>query len=393
MIIAPRRPKLLLLTMPALLAAALTLQGCASQPVETRDNSALRQSIFDSVPESWRSAAASIEDIAPLAVSPELREFAHGAIRSNDAGRERMLSLVRAILSDDGVGLTYDPGATLTASEAFQTGVGNCLGFSNLLIAAARELGIAAKYELVLRRPRWDKVQNVLVATLHIRVVSLVSGRRMVFDFYPLPLESGFSTKPLSDTDALAHHLNNLAAESMHAGDGARAYGLLYNALEAAPQFGFIWSNLGLLLARHDMESAAEAAFQEALAVSPEGMSALSNLQRLYLHQEREAEARELGARLERYRLSNPYYHAWLGERAYEQGDLEQALQHYKDAIKRKKNEPAFYVQLSSIYEDLGLTSAAVRAKQKSEDIEKPRSTNYRVGRPQPDLGSHIPRQ
>lgn len=376
----------------AALGAAVVLAGCAAQPVEVRDNRELRQSIHGAVPESWRAAANSMDDINPLSVSPELSDFAAAVARKNRSGRDRMLSLVDAILKDDGVGLTYEPDATLTANEAFVAGVGNCLGFSHLLIAAARSVGLNANYELVSHRMRWDKVQDVFVGTLHVRVVSRVSGRRMVFDFYPLPVDSGYTAEILSDAEALAHHLNNLAAVSMHAGNNARAYSLLHRALGASPQTAFIWSNLGVLLSRHDLHSLAEAALRESLAISPDGRSAMSNLQRLYYKVGRNAEARELEAALDKHRRANPYYHAWLGELAQEQDRYQDAVEHFKRAIERNKKEPEFYAQLSEAYDSLGLSDAASRALKKSKELEKPLEERYRSRYPQPELGSHIPR-
>ena len=348
------------------------LVGCASAPAESRNNDALRGDIHDAVPDSWRVAATSTAEISPLAVSPDLREFIHSTVRSNAQPRDRMLALTDAIIDRDGIGLTYDAGATLTASEVFQSSTGNCLGFSNLLVASAREVGLDANFELVSHRMRWEKVGNQLVGTMHVRVVSKVSGKRMVFDFYPLPLESGHLTQRLSDADALAHHLNNLAATSMQDGDNARAYGLLYKAIEASPGIAFIWSNLGTLLSRQDLDLLAEAAFNEALLISPEGLTALSSLQRLYTRQGRHTEARELEDRLRQYRDRNPYYHSLQGEQAYEQGNYREAVDRYKEAIRLKRNVPEFYVGLSESYAKLGKTGAASRAARKARAIDAP---------------------
>jgi tetratricopeptide (TPR) repeat protein len=367
--------------------------GCASTPTESRNNDALQRTIHDAVPDSWRVAAASTAKISPLMVSPDLREYLHSAVRSNADPRKRILALTEAIIDRDGVGLIYDPDATHTASEAFRSGAGNCLGFSNLLVASARELGLNANFELVVHRLRWQKVGDTLVGTLHVRVVSLISSKRMVFDFYPLPLNSGFSTRQISDADALAHHLNNLAARSMQDGDDAHAYGLLYKAIQASPSIAFIWSNLGSLLSRHDLDLLAEAAFNEALLISPDELAALSNLQRLYLGQERLAEAQELQDRLRQHRERNPYYHSSQAEQAYEQGNYREAVSHYKKAIRLKKNIPEFYVGLSESYTKLGNNKAALRASRKAQTFDKPRTRSYSTGQSPPKTGSHITRQ
>ena len=181
----------------AFLIVALALGGCVTQPPEKRDNVALRRTIHNAVPTSWRVAAASTEEVSPLAVSPDLREFVHSTVRSNAGAREQILALTDAIIDRDGVGLVYDPDATHTASEAFRSGIANCLGFSNLLVASARELGLNANFELVSDNLRWKRVGDALVGTQHMRVIGLIGARRMVFDFYPLPLESGYSVQQI----------------------------------------------------------------------------------------------------------------------------------------------------------------------------------------------------
>jgi len=338
--------------------------------------------------------AATIEEISPLTVSPDLRDFLHSTVRSNTEPRERILALTEAIIDVDGIGLVYDGDATHTASEAFRSGTGNCLGFSNLLVASARELGLNARFELVSHRLSWQKVGDALVGTLHVRVISTVGANRMAFDFYPLPLESGFTTHTISDAEALAHHLNNLAVKSMQDGDNARAYGLLYRAIEASPGIGFIWSNLGTLLSRHELISLAEAAYKEALLISPDGLSALSNLQRLYLGQGLHAEARELEDQLQQHRQHNPYYHSSQAEQAYEQGDYQEAVSHYKEAIRLKKKSSEFYIGLSESYTKLGNSRAALRAAKKAQAIDEPKPVSYTIRRSsRPETGSHITRK
>ena len=270
------------------------------------------------------------------------------------------------------------------------------MGFSNILIAAARELGLRANFELVLQRPRWEFIDGVLVSTLHVRVVGLFSlvptgirtttptatrmlkkhlstgsGRRLVFDFYPLPIESGYSTQPLTDNDAAAHHQNNLAVKSMQLGNSARAYALLHQAVETSPNIAFVWSNLGVLLSRHQLDPFGEAAYRQALLISPGELSALSNLQRLYIRQGRDAEAGELVDQLEKIRGRNPYYHSWLGEQAYEQGNYEAAVDHFKQAISLNKSDATFYIGLSKSYEKLGKKGAALRASRKAQAISE----------------------
>lgn len=350
---------------PALFVALL-LAACSTQTAATRDNVALRQQVHVAVPAAWRQAAETSGDIYPLATTPEIRKFATATVRGSTDPEQRIIALARGIISEDGLGMKYEAEATRTASEAFQLGTGNCMGFANLLIALARETGLNAQYELVSQWPNWDKVGNVLVSSQHMRVASRIAGKRLTFDFYPDPIELTFSAHPVSDSEALAHHLNNLAMDALRLGDYAQAYAHIFKAIEISPDTAFIWSNLGILLSRHELETLAEATFQEALLIEPDGLSALSNLQRLYSTQGRLDEAQQLDHLLATHRDRNPYYHARLGQHAYEQGDYEEAIRHFKDAIRRKKNERNFYVHLSKSYEQLGMDRLALSASNKA---------------------------
>jgi hypothetical protein len=82
----------------ATLSVVLLVAACAARPSDMRDNRALLQSVFDTVPESWQHAAVSGDVIDPLEVSPELRGFIDQAVEGDSGGRERILSIVEAIL-------------------------------------------------------------------------------------------------------------------------------------------------------------------------------------------------------------------------------------------------------------------------------------------------------
>ncbi len=59
----------------------------------------------------------------------------------------------------------------------------------------------------------------------------------------------------------------------------------------------------------------------------------MNNLVVLYDKMGRDEERNYWVERVERYRTSNPYYHAWLGDKAGAAGDLQQALGHYEQAL------------------------------------------------------------
>jgi Flp pilus assembly protein TadD len=355
------------------LAVAITcgiaLSGCASQEIELRNNAELRQAIDNAVPPSWREAADTYIYPDPVAVSDELREFIQESVRNQWTQRDKLVAIAEAIIESEGIGLTYDAQATYSASEAFRYGTGNCLGFANLLVAAAREVGIPAKYQLVTDTQMWHRNGNLLVSSQHVRVIGFANGRRMVLDFYPQPLETLSRYVTLSDNEALAHYLNAMAVTAMEAEDNADAYAKLRSAIAAASHVDFLWSNMGALLLRAGEENLAEAAFKESVFISSDSLSAMSSLQRLYMKQGRDEEAAELAEEVEKYRNRNPYYHFARAEAAFVDEDWDEAVDRYRAAIRLKKNEKEFYAGLANAYSQLGETGAARRAKRKADAI------------------------
>lgn len=347
----------------------LALAACQSTPVPVSSNQDLIDSVHESVPADWRHAASQLSVDDPLAVSPELEAFVRSRTSGKQRPRERVLAIARAIFEPDGVGLTYDEGATHTAEQTFVTGLGNCMGFSNLMVAATRAAGLRANFELMSDYANWQQQGDLLVRTMHVRVVSRTRDQRMIFDFYPDPVSPGAWSRQLSDDEARAHHFNNLAAEFLQDGDYPRAYAYLYKALAISPNASFLWSNLGALLSRQGRVYLAEAAYREATRLDPGQLTAVSNLQRLYQRTGRDKEAAALESQVAKYRDRNPFYHFWQAEQAYADGDYPLAEEHYRRAIKLKNDEREFHVGLARTYYKQGKVLAARKAINKSHQL------------------------
>jgi len=357
----------------------LAQAACATSRPPLILNDALIESVHATVPDSWRSAAEQTQDIDPLELSEDLRAFIRKHAAGKSSAKERMLALARAVFAPDGLALTYNESATHTAAETFATAHGNCMGFSNLMIAAAREVGINADYELMSSYSNWQRHGDLLVRTMHVRVVSRIRDQRLVFDFFPDPVSPGSWSRRLDDTQARAHHLNNLAAEYMQQGDLQKAYGYIHKALTTSPELSFLWSNFGALLSRQNMPGYAEAAYQEAIRLDPDQLTAISNLHRLYERTGKDELASSLEAQVLEYRERNPFYHFWIAENDYESGQYESAENHYKKAIKLKNDERTFYVGLARAYYKQGKVLAARKAISKSHRLFSPEADTLTV--------------
>jgi len=105
-------------------------------------------------------------------------------------------------------------------------------------------------------------------------------------------------------------------------------------ALRLSPDMAHLWVNLGAVYRVTGQHREAERYYLHALELSPADRSAMNNLAILYGLEGREADRQYWMSQVERYRKSNPYYHAWLGEQAGLLGNWQEALHHYEKAVR-----------------------------------------------------------
>jgi Flp pilus assembly protein TadD len=105
----------------------------------------------------------------------------------------------------------------------------------------------------------------------------------------------------------------------------------------------------------------AERNYLYALELDPWERSAMNNLMVLYRLQQRQEEYRYWLARVQSYREDNPYYHAWLGDKAAEEEDWRGALGHYLEAVSLSQEDAYLLYTTAVIYSELDENRAAQR--------------------------------
>lgn len=270
-----------------------------------------------------------------LAVDAEMRAFVDRYTRDVTSDRQRLTMLHRALVGAGGHDLQYDPFADGTAGEAFHRGSANCLSFASLLVALAREAGLDARYQWVEIKPQWSMLGERVAVRLHVNTrVSLRYGEQYMADLDPVPSRDIAGTRLLSDGDARALYHNNLAMDALSREELEMAWAHAVQALRLSPRMPHLWVNLGAVYRLSGQYREAEASYFHALELDPDDRSAMNNLAVLYGLEGREEERQQWLARIEHYRQTNPYYHAWLGDQAGRLGDWREALRHYERAVR-----------------------------------------------------------
>ena len=284
-----------------------------------------------------------------LGLDPEMRAFVASHVSLNSTTARRLEQLLQAVVDQPRFGIEYES-RTYTASETFRYREANCLSFTNLFIALAREAGLTVSYQEVDVPPDWTRSGDALLLNRHIDAVITGFGIDHVVDFNIRDFRTSYERRVVSDERARAHYYGNLAVEAMQARNTKDAVRYFRKTVEQDPTFTAAWVNLGSLYLRADETAYARAAWHHALAIDSNELVALSNLERLEREEGNVAAANQLLQRIRRHRMENPYYRYYLAQEAFDVQDYETAIGHLKVAVRQKKNEDRFFALMGLSY-------------------------------------------
>lgn len=329
--------------LPVLLLTALLglLGACASAPQTVVSNTPpqtddlIDGSLFGLAPDDV------LDDVDVLGVSPKMRAFLDERLNKDQADSYKVKMILSGLL-DEGLQVDYNAFYTLTAEEAFASRQGNCLSFTNLFIALARESGVRVKFQEVEVPPTWGFRDDVYLYNLHINAwMDLPTGEQVV-DFNIEDYKSDYRTRRLTDREAIARYYNNMGVHYLQTQDYAKSFQYLQKALALRSHTAHFWTNLGTLYRRAGYEQYAEAAYLKAEAVGEEP-TALSNLARLYKRQGRDELAKAYENKVDLFRRRNPYYLFHLAEEAYAANQYDAALDLVRSAIRKSEENEDFH--------------------------------------------------
>jgi len=309
-----------------------------------------------------------------LATNDEMRDYVASRVKGDPQARSRLRKLIRGMIEDGLLTLEYDPNLTYTAIETFQNRQGNCLSFSILFAALAREANLDLTFQMVDIPPSFRADGEIILLNNHINV--LVKGVRRdsshvgeyVVDFNTAEYNGNYDTRKVTDNYAIALYYSNVAVESMRAGDSRKAFRYLKKGIETDPAIAGLWVNLGVLYSRDGHYDMATQAYQQALEIQPSNKSALVNLASALHRLGREEEAAHYSKSVAYYRDRNPYFYYFKAQTAYRKNELEDAMAYLAKAIKRKRDEHQFYFLRGLIHYQMQEYELAAKDYKKARD-------------------------
>ena len=325
-----------------------------------------------------------------IGVSPQMQAFVDDQVLKSPNGYTRFKELMEKMKMGEFFINQYDPHATYTAAEAFARRKGNCLAYTNLFIALAREARLDAKFQLVKSRPEWDVTSGYLVRNNHINVLvdnvhypgSPRSG--ITVDFNLVQAQESDDTRIVSDAHAASLYYANIGIDHLRDNNLRESFAHIKRAILEAPQNVDAWNNLAVLYSVTERFAYAERAYQTALALDPNDKTAIGGLGNSLLQQGREEQAQYYIDLAQKYRMKNAYYHFALAQQAYESEMFDDALAALNDAIRLKRSVSRFYGLRAKTAEKLGdvaLVEDSIRLWQKYRAREQQPSRSTRRDR------------
>ncbi len=310
-----------------------------------------------------------------MAVPPELHaQLQQQVIDAGGSGRSRLERLVGFLFQKSGLGMEYSADATLTIEQAYRTRKANCLTFTLLTVALARESGLQAYGQELDDIVAWRVGDDIIYRFNHVNAGITIGRSRLTVDVAQDRVMARNPPQPISDQRLLALYYNNRAAELLVGASPAAAVPYMAMALQLAPRYASAWANAGVLHLRQGDPRAAERDYMKALALDPANAGALVNLVTLYRNNGDEARRAIYARRIEKIQAKDPYFQFLQAEDDEKQGDYAGAVQHYRQAIRLYDGDSRFYFGLARAYQQLGEERHARRAMNRAAALSRSRA-------------------
>lgn len=302
---------------------------------------------------------------------PLKRQFREQVLDRTHLPSARLERLVDFLFSAQGLGMRYEPDAHHTVAEAYATREANCMSFTLLTVALAREAGLDAYAQQTEETLAWRQDRNTLYRTQHVNAGVRIRERRFTVDVAWNEVITRKPPEPIRDNRLIAHYFNNRAAALLEQGSVDDALRHAAIALRLDPDYATSWSNTGVMYLRSGDDARAEQAYRQALDLDPDNPGALFNLVSFYQRAGDAVAARPLQKRLDAVQARDPFHHFLLAAGFERDGDLGQAANHYRKAIRLYDGEHRFHFGLARVYFLLGDTRRAGKALAHARELSQ----------------------
>ena len=310
---------------------------------------------------------ASLDDLLDLP-TPMREAFKQQVNNGPNGASARFDRLVDFVFSPSGMQVRYDEAATHSVAQTWATRRANCVGFTLLFLALAREAGLPAQAQEFRRTLAWQQSSDTVFRSSHVNLRVRAGSNRYTVDVARGRVITVDEPLTISDDRLLAHYHNNIAIELMAAGRIDEALARIEQAISIDPRYATHWSNAGVIRLRAGDEAGAARAYRQALELDPEEYGTVFNLVQLLEHQRDDAQAATFRLQLKAIQRRDPLHHFLLGLGAERAGEPALAIQHYHAAVQLHASEHRFHAALARAYLADGDTRNAIASMRDARD-------------------------
>lgn len=345
-----------------LIGFVILIYGCKSTPIVPTADTSNAQIYLD---EHFNSDVILETPEQIFAVTPAMSRYVQKRLSHQKTPRERTKRMLRDLFDPEVLNIQYLNSANITASEAFDSGLANCLSLTILSYVLAEQAGLKTEFMDVEVEENWTYADgySLLNGHVNLRVTGFSRNdtqnieriqRVLTIDFLPMLNAKPLRSKVLNKQQIVALYYNNKGAEALINGDFDTAYQYFKQATVLAPKLASNWTNLGSLYRRSGFYQEAERVYNIGLKLEPENLNTKESLAILYEKTGRKELAAKLKSDIENRRLKNPNYHAMLANESYREGSYGESIRKYKRALKLQPNQHQFMFGLARNYLMLG---------------------------------------
>jgi tetratricopeptide (TPR) repeat protein len=302
-----------------------------------------------SVPAPMPAPEAAARQAQVMAVPPALEAQMRAVVLAGSPSPSTRLERLARFVFDPktGLGITYDEQATSSVAEAYATRKANCLTFTLLFVALARDAGLHAYPQEIGETLDWRESGGTIFRDNHVNAGVRVDGEPLTVDVAGADVLGLRPPARISDRRLLSHYYNNLAIRQLELGYYDAAASDMDAALSLDPTYAPHWSNAGVVALHAGDFDGAHQAFLQALVLDPDESGALLNLVELAHRRGDAREEADWRARLAEVQQRDPLQH-FMEALDYERiGNYAQAIAQFQHAIRLHPGDHRFYAALA----------------------------------------------
>ena len=321
-------------------------------------------------------ASMSAQVDAAMALPDELRRAL--AIRTPEPGlsaEARVQQLIDFMIADDGLALRYQEQPTLGIAESLAQRKVNCLSFTLMFIALARASGMRAHAQASDDALAMRVLGDTVYRATHVNAGVEIDDAEYTVDVGWRSLLAVRKPRTITDAQLVALLHNNNAVEFLLSGDREQAATRVEAALALDPANATLLSNAGVVHWRSGRRDAAERAYLQALKLQRGHLGALGNLVGLYRATGATRLAEGYAKRLQRAQAVDPFSQFLIAQALVDSGAYDDAVAHFRRAIRLLPDEPQFHRGLADAYLKQGKATAAGRARSRAGRLEAQRAS------------------